>query len=1391
MRIALINSPSLTHRPVSRSMAGGLGFDGNEAMMLPPLDLAIMAATLRDAGHIVELIDADPLRLAPAQIVTRLGQQTWDIIIATVSLPTLDQDAEFLAGLRSHIPAAKIAAKTLIRDQRILQHVLARSGAHLVIHGEVDLTITAIADGRTRSGTAWLEADVSGRESVLHFEEGAPVEDLNTLPFPARELLPNDRYVYPLLEAPVATLQTSRGCPFPCGYYCPYPLVEGVKWRSQTPERIFAELQDVVERHHITSIYFRDATFTLNQARIARLCDLIIEAGWTIQWMCETRIDCLSDALLHSMRRAGCVGLLVGVETGDERVMHLPDGKKGVTIPKIAHLREVTRQLGIRLHFLLIVGLPEETRESIVATYDLIQRYRPDTIGVTIITPYPGTPLHEQGIREGWIDSNEWRDYGGHQIPMHTPNLTRADMETGKRFLDEGFALLQRRQIGGYSAPLEALAKHHYERLLRWAYQLDQPIQSLHTIAASGAVAAPSIASPVADNRTSQSAIPAASSAMRLSILMPTYNRRAILRKTLLAFACQTVPPDQFEVLVVDDGSSDDTVQMLERFKAPFTLRIFTQPHQGANAARNLAIGQARGELLLITGDDMIPEPGFVEAHLKFHDQHPSEWDAMLGFIDWSPEITVTPFMRYIVAPEGGQQFSFHVATDGKADFRLFYTSNISLKRSTVVRQSTWFDTDFTYPAYDDTELGYRLAKQGLQIHYNAKAITNHHHPMTPATFVERQRKAGHMAMVIASKHPELIQPLGLNIDGLTASKDLYTEPRLKALLAVLAELEKPDLRALSQIQVNGAGYDSFYTRSVLYPLYQSVLHSAYALGVCEAAAKSQSKPGRNAAPVRTYVVSIVIPVWNKMELTIQCLSKLAEATEGMDYEVIVIDNHSTDGTPEFLNRLGGDIRIIRNQENLGFAKACNQGARMARGQYLVFLNNDTIPMTGWLNALVAEAEAHAEVGIVGSKLLYPDGTIQHAGVAFHRSGLGPYHAYCQAPSDLPAVNRRRELQAVTGACLLIRRSLFEELGGFHEGFQNGFEDVDLCLRARQQGHLVIYQPSSVLYHLESQTPGRKLHDEDNARLLRERWSEQWWIADEDAIYYADGYKLITTSEGPMVKQHAVPFTDQTERAAWSHAAAAQAAGLRQDWNRMRQELAAVHEWPDNPQILAWAALLCERLGEPAQGAAYLRRCVTLTNDPTMRITLARHLVAQGDLDAAEEEIERLLAGQPAHAEGLLVRGILFIQREQYEEAEGVVASALIHGADRKRCLMAMGMASLGRADAHQAWERFHAVWSEDPDAAEAIHGLLQAGTAHHRWPELSQILSQYILRNPGALSIRYALAGVLLRAGQVTEARRECNVLQTLDPAFDGLAELEQAITKQEAGAPMETAHR
>jgi GT2 family glycosyltransferase len=242
-------------------------------------------------------------------------------------------------------------------------------------------------------------------------------------------------------------------------------------------------------------------------------------------------------------------------------------------------------------------------------------------------------------------------------------------------------------------------------------------------------------------------------------------------------------------------------------------------------------------------------------------------------------------------------------------------------------------------------------------------------------------------------------------------------------------------------------------------------------------------------------LVSVVIPTFNRVEFTARCLQALSENTPPELYEVVIVDNASTDGTADLLSALEGDVTVIRNDTNLGFARACNQGASAASGRYLLFLNNDTEPFRGWLEPLVALAEAEGEIGAVGSRLLFPDGTLQHAGVDIvddRRHGgaaVAGMHRHYRRPGDYLAALDRVDVQVVTGAVMLVRRSAFAEVDGFDEGYWNGYEDIDLCLSLRDAGWRVVYEPASILLHHESVSgPERFAKVDANVERLVTRW---------------------------------------------------------------------------------------------------------------------------------------------------------------------------------------------------------------------------------------------------------------------------------------------------------------
>jgi len=274
------------------------------------------------------------------------------------------------------------------------------------------------------------------------------VENLNLLPLPARDLLCNNAYRYPLLGSNCTTMQTSRGCPFACAYYCPYPLVQGKKWRSMSPERVFREITDVVKKYRIKNILFRDATFTFNRERTIKICRKIISSKFKINWWCETRVNCLDEKLITLMKQAGCKGINIGVETGDSEVMK-NQGKPGVNIEQLEKLKIQADKLAMKLHFLLLIGLPQETRNSLFLTFKLVKRLNPTSLGVTVVTPYPGTELYEEASKKGWIESRDWSKYSGGLPAMHTSNLSSLEIKLCQKLIIAEITFLQWKGIPG------------------------------------------------------------------------------------------------------------------------------------------------------------------------------------------------------------------------------------------------------------------------------------------------------------------------------------------------------------------------------------------------------------------------------------------------------------------------------------------------------------------------------------------------------------------------------------------------------------------------------------------------------------------------------------------------------------------------------------------------------------------------------------------------------------------------------------------------------------------------------------------------------------------------------------------------------------------------------
>lgn len=277
-------------------------------------------------------------------------------------------------------------------------------------------------------------------------------------------------------------------------------------------------------------------------------------------------------------------------------------------------------------------------------------------------------------------------------------------------------------------------------------------------------------------------------------------------------------------------------------------------------------------------------------------------------------------------------------------------------------------------------------------------------------------------------------------------------------------------------------------------------------MSVASPSSGQSGPPGRRAVPGRasgTMAVSVVTLTHNKLAVTRQCLPSLLN-TAGVPWELIVVDNGSTDGTLDWLDRFresaraaGVTVKVIRNAGNIGCSTARNQGAAAGAGGRLVFVDNDVaLRSRRWLGLLGMTLDADPAVGMVGPKLVYPASPhrIQCAGVGISRTGRVLFRGRGERRDD-PRFQARQEVQCLISACLMIRRTVFEEAGGFDEAFNPvEYEDFDLCYRARSLGHRAVYDPAAEMYHFESVTTAGTptLHNTGliirHGLLFKKRW---------------------------------------------------------------------------------------------------------------------------------------------------------------------------------------------------------------------------------------------------------------------------------------------------------------
>ncbi|MEZ6004647.1 MAG: radical SAM protein [Planctomycetota bacterium] len=403
VKVCLVNPPSPPEFRVSRGLMGGFGMAVGRELLYPPIELAHVAAVLEQAGHEVRILDADAKDWDAEQAAREILATGAQVVILDTSSTSLEADLALARRVRGGGPASVglLGSQVTFAPDEIFE----RGGVDVLVRGEPEYSVrdlvAAVAEGRSFAGCAglsWLGAD----GAVVHEADREKIENLDALPLPARHLLDNSLYHFPGYREAVTTVKSSRGCPFDCSF-CGYTLAQGLRFRFRSPEHVLAEIDDLYRKHGLRHIVFRDPIFTTRKDRVRKICEGILERGYSdLIWQCETAVKTLDRATLEVMARAGCRHISLGIESGNQMIQERHCGNKLNNHDQALAVFKDCRELGIETRAFCMIGFPEETPAMADETIDLVLRLDPDQVQFCAVTAYPGTPLYKmlRGTRE-------------------------------------------------------------------------------------------------------------------------------------------------------------------------------------------------------------------------------------------------------------------------------------------------------------------------------------------------------------------------------------------------------------------------------------------------------------------------------------------------------------------------------------------------------------------------------------------------------------------------------------------------------------------------------------------------------------------------------------------------------------------------------------------------------------------------------------------------------------------------------------------------------------------------------------------------------------------------------------------------------------------------------
>jgi anaerobic magnesium-protoporphyrin IX monomethyl ester cyclase len=400
-------------------------------VMHPPLYLAYAASYIRSFGHDILFIDAPVHAISVESFIAQTIEFCPDFLVFETSTPSFSNDCrvvELIKKSLNHIKIVFLGTHVTARTEECL----ARDCIDAVVMGEYEISLAAyITHGPVNTaGIAYRSED----GSIVVNEKRPFCVEIDALPYPARDLLPNYKYFDPILKNPFTFVISGRGCPYPCTF-CNWPQhLTGRIVRKRDPKEIVDEIEHIQNEYHFKSILFNDDTFTADKAHARAIADEIIRRDMRIKWGCYARADFDDRTVLMALRKAGCFLLKIGVETADEAIQK--NVKKNYDLERVRRAVKTMLSLGFHVHATFAFGLPGETLATINKTIHYAKTLNATTVQFSIAVPYPGTEFYNYLKRHGYLVSENWDDYMPLKPIYEYPHLS---YETMQRMLKKAY----------------------------------------------------------------------------------------------------------------------------------------------------------------------------------------------------------------------------------------------------------------------------------------------------------------------------------------------------------------------------------------------------------------------------------------------------------------------------------------------------------------------------------------------------------------------------------------------------------------------------------------------------------------------------------------------------------------------------------------------------------------------------------------------------------------------------------------------------------------------------------------------------------------------------------------------------------------------------------------